>query len=882
MIAALLRLIPAEWRESVERDLAEENARAGRSRWRAHIWIAWQVLRVAIRFRCRPDRSVTLDGRWRGLMVNLSTDLRLAVRALRKQRGSSAAIVMTLALGIGATTAVYAVFNYMLFRPVPGVANADRLITVMFQPPNQPSTIGSASSAVVPAMRAHATGLEGLANRVGSTVAVGAPGLDPVFRSVQFIDAHYLPVLGVTTIVGRLLAPTEADVEGHDVAVISESFWRSTFESDPNVTGRTLTANGVTFNVVGVLRRFRGWGTTRVGQVDVWLPIAAARKVTGDEGYTSTLVGRLQPDASRAIVEQHLRRGYASLAETLPANQRRYVPVVYPGLQAFQMDSVRRSLLDIYWLVLGGAGLMLLLACANAANLLLARATARRRDTALRLAIGAGRWRIVRQFLVEATVLALVAGALGLTISILLTRVVGATPILAFLPPLGDVEIDRRVIGFCLAISTATVFAFGMAPAILGGRVDVHRTLHEGGRAGTASARLRSSLVAIQIAIALVLLSGAGVFARTLANLYSVNLGMDIDGVFELGLQPYRLGYEDTRSSRVIAAVMERLRAGGFDQVALSSPSPLETSFTNVTIGTPLTAKRVNLSAVSPDYFSVLRIPILAGRTFASGEFAGDFGGMPDPDPLPVIANAAMARELFGNGLALGQTFILTRSIGSRTASTRATIIGIVGDTRTQRVQRDPMPRLYSTGPSAFRLRSILVRPRAPEAGALTQIRQIVREVDPALPISFLAPLSQEIADALVEQRIVARMSGLVAVLAAVLAGTGIFALLSYIVGDRAREFGIRLALGATRHALGWQVLRRTVAICVVGLLGGVLLYAWTSQYVASRLYEVRPLDPLTLASAAAALMTAALCASWLPARRAAGVDPVITLGGHL
>src|SRR5262245_33967758 len=183
MIAALLRLIPAEWRESVERDLAEENASAGRSSWRAQAWIGWQVLRIAVRFRWRRDRSSTLDRRWRRPMTNLSTDLRLAVRALRKQPGSSVAIVLTLALGIGATTAVYAVFNYVLFRPVPGVADPDRLITVMFQPPNQPSTIGFASNAVTPALRAHATGLEGLANRVGSTVAVGAPGLDPAFSS---------------------------------------------------------------------------------------------------------------------------------------------------------------------------------------------------------------------------------------------------------------------------------------------------------------------------------------------------------------------------------------------------------------------------------------------------------------------------------------------------------------------------------------------------------------------------------------------------------------------------------------------------------------------------------------------------------------------------
>ena len=383
----------------------------------------------------------------------------------------------------------------------------------------------------------------------------------------------------------------------------------------------------------------------------------------------------------------------------------------------------------------------------------------------------------------------------------------------------------------------------------------------------------------MQIAIALVLLSGAGVFARTLQNLYAVELGMDIDGVFELGLQPYRLGYDDARSSRVIADILDRLRAAGFDQVALSSPSPLESSGTNVTVGAPLPTRRVSLNAVSPGYFSALRIPLLAGRTFTGAEFAGDFGGMPDPDPLPLVANASMVRELFGHGPAVGQSFLLTRFIGGRNVSTLATIVGVVGDTRTQHVQREPIPRLFSAGPSAFRPRSILVRAAQPQTGgALERIRRVARDVDPNLPVSFLAPLGQEIEDALVEQGIVARMSGLVAMLAAVLAGSGVFAMLSYVVGERTREFGIRMALGASRRALGWHVVRRTLMICVGGLVGGVMFYAWSSRFVASRLYEIRPLDPPTLAIAMALLILAALTASWLPARRATSVDPVIVL----
>ena len=882
MIRILLRSIPPEWRESVERDLTEEIARAGYRGWVAHLWLAWQLLRISIRFRWRRDLTSMRNARTRRPFTNLGMDVRLAIRALRRQPGSGAAIVLTLALGIGATTAVYAVFNYVLFRPVPGVADPDRLITVMFQPPAQRSTIGFAASSAVPTLRAHATDLQGLANRMPSTIAIGAGGADPAFSSVEFVDGHYLAVLGARTVVGRLLAANEAEGEGHDLALISESLWRSKFDADANVIGRSLTANGHTFNVIGVLRSFRGWGTTRVGQVDVWLPIAAARKVRSDReagASTSLLVGRLRPNASTAVVEQQLRSGYASLADTLPQTERRYVPVVYPGLQAFQMDSVRRSLLEIYWLVLGGVGLILLLACANAANLLLARAMHRRRDTALRLAVGAGRWRIVRQVLVEAAVLAIAAGGLGLPFSVLLTRAVSSTPILSFLPQLGVVEIDGRVVAFCLAISTATVFVFGIVPAILGGRVDVHRTLHEGGRSVSVSGRLRAGLVAMQIAIALVLLSGAGVFARTLQNLYAVELGMDIDGVFELGLQPYRLGYDDSRSSRVIADILDRLRAAGFDQVALSSPSPLESSGTNVTVGAPLPTRRVSLNAVSPGYFSALRIPLLAGRTFTGAEFAGDFGGMPDPDPLPLVANASMVRELFGHGPAVGQSFLLTRFIGGRNVSTLATIVGVVGDTRTQHVQREPTPRLFSAGPSAFRPRSILVRAAQPQTGgALERIRQVARDVDPNLPVSFLAPLGQEIEDALVEQGIVARMSGLVAMLAAVLAGSGVFAMLSYVVGERTREFGIRMALGASRRALGWHVVRRTLMICVGGLVGGVMFYAWSSRFVASRLYEIRPLDPPTLAIAMALLILAALTASWLPARRATSVDPVIVL----
>jgi predicted permease len=873
-----LRFLPREWRDSVQRDLLEE-ASTRPAVWR-DTWISWQIVRVAARFRLRPGTHSRMAATPAPRPLSgLGSDVRLAIRTLFRQPASTLAIAGTLALGIGATTAIYAVFNFVLFRPVPGVSNNDRLVTVSFHPSNR-NVSAYGSSKALPAMRAGAAaaGLERLGyGCCGDQLAVASPpGTQPTFEQADFVSSQFFDALGVKARLGRLLTDEEADRGSQNVVVISEQFWRGRLGGTERPLGQAIAVNGHPFVIIGVVDRFRGWGhSTRVGETDLWLPMGSQKSVTGEGSSMSSAVGRVRAGSSLGVIEQQLQAAYAGVVHELRPGFGAFMPFVDRGLSPSTRSNA--PALRLYWLLMGAVALLLVLACANAANLLLARAAQRSRDTAVRLAIGAGRWRITRQFLIESLGLSLLAGGLGLGTAMLLTLTLRGMRLLSYFPDIADVEIDGRVVAFCLLVSVATILVFGLLPALSAARTDIHGVLGRGGRGVASSHRLRRGLVVVQIALSLTLVVGAGVLNRSLQNLFAADIGVNLNNIINLDLKPDLLGYSDRRSAQVVSDTMGGLRLAGFRDVAVSYPTPLTLNGSTITVRTAaMSAPQDTLalqSSVSPDYFLVMQIP-LAGRTFTEAE-----RHQPESvNPMPVVLSSTLARDLFGSASAIGRTFEMERYIGMAKLPSTALVIGVAGDTRSGAVRTAPRAQIYYARQSTWRYGAILVRSDEATGATLDRIRRVVRAVDPALPITTLRPLKEEVAEDLSEDRVLARLSAVVALLAALLAATGVVSVISQLVVERTRDFGIRTALGASAGDILGYVLKGVAAQSALGVALGLGLYWGISRWLATRLFGLGALDPITIAAAVMALLAIALVAAVVPARRATRIDPAVAL----
>ena len=797
---------------------------------------------------------------------------------LRTDRWSTAAIAITLALGIGATTATYALFNAMLFRPTPGITGMADVFTVLFQPPTRSATAYGNRQAL-PALRQAATGVESLAYDQGAALAVAAPGdAAPTFQDSLFVTSQFFGSIGARARIGRLLTDEEADTGSANIVVISEPFWKARLGGTPDALGRTLAINGKPFVVVGVIANHRGWSWTssRVGTIDLWLPIGTEKLVTGEVGGLGVLYGRRRRAVPLATIEEQLRAAYANVS--LPARYHAFVPIVYPGIYTPQAEHAEQTGKRLYWLLMAGAGLALLLACANAANLLLARASRRQHETAIRLAIGASRAHIVRRLLVEAAGLALVANVLGLALAILLTRLLSDLRLLSWLPALAEIDIDARVLAFSLGVTSATVVTFALVPALVVSRTNILGVLGRKSRGVAGPPRLRHALVVAQIAVSLTLVAGAGVLNRSLQHLLSVDLGLDAAHVFELSLRPEDIGYDRGKAARIVSDTIDALTRQGVGQVAISSPGPLFSSSATIAVRTDemteLVKRTVADSSISPGYFGLLRIPVVSGRAFTDEEY----GQPASVSPMPVMLNETMARDLFPRQPAVGRTFELERYIGMASPRSIAVVVGVVRDTGSSAVRRPPRPALFHMRQAVYRWPTILVRSDERDGAAMEKIRDVVRGVDPALPITSLKPLGHELGESLSEDRVLARVAGLIALIAMLLASTGVFAVISQVVTERTRDFGIRTALGASAADIMRYVFGRLLRPAALGVVAGVGLYWLSGRWLETRLFAIQPLDPLTVIAAVMAMVTISVTAALLPARRASRIDPVIAL----
>lgn len=810
------------------------------------------------------------------------SDVSQSWRSLIRRPAAPAAIVGILALGIGATDATFAVFNTVLFRPIPGVQNPSGLVTVRVQPKDRSRSFSSFSREHLVAMRAADTGLAGLTSewRGDGWVAVSSDA-EPELIGLAGVARGYFSVLGLRMRLGRALDDADVETPGHRVVVISEHLWQTQFDERADVVGRTILLNGEPFSVAGVVSRYRGWSI--VFKHDLWLPMAEWPTIDRrtkpdklwDQGYFG-FFGRLRAGTTPESVEPRLGAVFAHVDEVAGTARRvPLMPVVYRGVLDISQRSIETRLFEIFRVVGIGAFVVLALACANAANLLLVRTAQRRSELALRAALGGGRWRLMRLLAIESAEQAAAAGALGLAIAIVLAGTLRGTPLLPYLPALDEVGIDGRVLAFSALSSAITLVVFGLAPAWLATSVDPRRLLGESRTIARSTHWLRSGLVAVQVALSLALVVSAVVLYRSLDNLRTQDFGFAPAHVVEVDFNAAERGYDAPRRAQLYRDAVERLAAmPGVEHAGFSSPAPISTSSGSEVVrpweavdAPPIT---VTAGVVSPGYFDTLSIPILGGRDFRADEFMRPAGS----DASPVILSVGLAQKLFGSTLAVGRR--LARGTG---ASARAVdVVGVVGDVKWADLRAEPRLMVYRPTDPDFVYGTLIVRSPQPPDQVIAAVRSVMKALAPGVPLVDAGTLDADLDHQLVEERVIARLMGMVAVIAGLVALAGLYAVVAHLVTERTRELGIRIALGAPLPSIARLVLRPVVVLTLAGAAAGVGVIVLSTKLLATRVYHISPSDPVTVAAVSVALLGAALVAAWRPARRATRIDPVVAL----
>jgi predicted permease len=883
-----VRIIPGRWRDSVERDLLEEATRSGRRGLRLGTWLTIQTLGIAFALAGRSFReSWRTRPHWRSALEGIGLDVRLAWRVMARQPWSTAAIVLILAVGLSASTAAFALFNHVLFRPIPGIANPDELATVYFQPAGRQTTYFSATRDALEAFRSAGTFAALGSSSESLLLVVPRTGADAELVEVEVVTDGYLDALRVQARAGRLLTPDDFAAR-RSVALISEHWWRSRFGGDVSVIGQSISISGHPVVIAGVVADYRGWGALRIGTIDIWIPADAPSVPPRLEfpARVFSLVGRLRPDVPIAIAEQQLRAQFAPYASSVLMRMsvgglstvRPVVPVVYPGVFAIGEARTRGAVAELYPFALGASGLLLLLACANTANLLLARTMTRARDLALRHAVGAGRWRLARGLFVEAALIAGSAIALGVVIGRLLVGLAQGEQLFATGPALDEISLDWRVVVFAVALGGVTILLYGVAPAFAASQSALPRALAHTHRSTRASRRLRGGLVCVQLALAMTLLASAGVLLRSLQNLRHADLGMQPEGVVTFVMNPMRLDYDAERQFGLVRDTIAQLRsAPGIESVAFASPSPFWTGRVPASLKTELTEQApehaISRTVVTADYFSTLGIPLRAGRVFAETEFERT-----RRKESVGILSESLARHLFGGTSAVGRRIHISQAARGWELDRSLDVIGVVGDTRGPNLREPSGFVVYEPAGASMSVAAFFVRSRLPAAETVSRARTTVRRIEPNLPVTGAGSLRDEIDRVLPRERMLALLISGVALLATILGVAGVHAVIAHTVAERAREFGIRLALGASRTAVSAGVLRSVAGLALAGLAAGVVIFAAASRLLASHVYGVSPMDPVTVTAVGVLLVVAALVGAWLPARRATRVDPATAL----
>jgi predicted permease len=801
----------------------------------------------------------------------LRQDLRYALRTLLRAPGFTIVTALTIALGIAGTTSVLGLVNTVLFRPLP-VPQPERLVSLSELRERGPGGPAFSYPEYV-ALRDGTDVFTGLAAQGLATFGLGGEGaVEPA--SGGMVSGNYFAVLGVRPALGRLLLPEDDQVGGATaVAVLSHELWRGRFGADPAVVGRTVRLNAQPVEVVGVAPA--GFTGTVIGMApDLWVPIAARAvlapgmmdRPSGRFSWLQ-LTGRLAPGVTRAQAEERL----GALAREIAAAQTSPRPVTGIALdRAGTAPAMMRGVaIGVLSLLLAAAGLVLLIASTNVAGMLLARSPARRREIAIRRAIGARTPRVLRQLLTESVLLGLLGGGIGIVLSVWVSSLLTAWR--PALPMSGgrialDLGPDLPVLGAALALSLLTGLLFGLAPALQTTRLALLPALQEAGRGSAPRSRLRDGLVVLQIALSLLLLLGAGLFLRALQRAADVDPGFRAEGVTvaSINLDPY--GFDASTGREFHRQLVERLRTEpGVEAVGLSEILPLtgvELTWSVVPPGqTEKESFPINL--VGPDHFAALGIPLLRGRDFGEQDREGT--------PPVAMVNEAFARRYFPGQDAVGQAL----QVGSDATQ----VIGVVGDVRYASLREEPRPMLFFPLAQHYSAAvTIQVRAAGGEATTAAAMQRAVGALNPAVVLTGAQPLSAAIGIAILPQRLAAAAAGLFGLVGLLLAAIGLYGVIAYAVGQRTREIGIRTALGASATDIVRLVLRHALALVGGGILLGLLAGVGATRLLAGFLFGVSPTDPLTMTGVVTLLLGVALLASFLPVRRATRVDPVIAL----
>ena len=834
-------------------------------------------------------------------MNSLWQDLRYGLRGMLRSPGLTAVAVLSLALGIGANTAIFSFVNALIMKMLP-VQNPKALVWfgpgdaqgnnggfpdgdmnlfsyLMYRDIAQRNQVFSGVAAVC----SWQFGLNGIVERSGH--------LEPM--KAQLVSGTYFNVLGVNPILGRTFSDADDQVlGGHPVAVISYGWWTTRFARDPGVIGQTLKIGDTLYTIIGVAPR-EFFGATVGDSPDMWVPLQMMDAISrgphklNDRFYEALdLFARLKPGVSVAEANAGVNTALKALLQEYagPQPSQEHLTDIQKAHIDLRPASTGKSLLRgefaaPLWMLMAIVGIVLLVACANIANLLLARGMMRQREVAVRMALGAGRARLARQLLTESLLLAAMGGAMGVVFAswFLLEMASGGPEIV----PL-DVVLDGRVLGFTIFLSLLTAILFGVAPALRAGRIAPTAVLNAGrsGASGQTRSLLGKAIIVAQVSLSLVLLIGAGLFTRSIINLVNVNTGFNKQNVLLVNLDVHATGYMDeARLAELYRQITERVN---------TVPGVQASSFSIFTFNhgawhdggwpehpTAATKEGVNSSynAVGPGYFAALGLPILEGRGIGEQDTA--------TSPKVAVINETMARKLFPGGAAVGKRF----GMGDSTDPKDIEVIGVVRDAKYLSLSEGPQALAYypytqykpEWGIGLY-LSHFNVRCSGDPKFVASAIRQTFAEINSNLPIVSVETLAQRVDDSVVYPRLVAELSGFFGILAVLLACIGIYGVMSFAVNRRTNEIGIRMALGAAQTDVVRMVMREVVALVAIGVAIGVPAALASDRWAASLLFGLKPSDPFTLASATVLLLGVAALAGYLPARRAASVDPMVAL----
>jgi putative ABC transport system permease protein len=886
---ALLVLYPAVFRRAYGEDMVDtfamdlEHARTVGARFRLAMFVAMDLIRSAARLRWRAAATELRRRRGRGtpglprerkgsMMDTLLQDVRFGLRQFVRRPGFTAIAVLSLALAVGGNSLIYGMVDGFVLHPF-DYPDPDRLVTVGVSFPkvssetNYVETMSPVEAAEIAATQSF---LRTATFDLGNRNLSGGDMPEHVFTALLLDDPF--PVLGVKPALGRGFTKEELAPKAPPVAIISHRIWQSRFGGDPNVLSRPVRIGGTTGSIVGVMPP----GVLLIG-TDLWVPWGADPTTMPRNVRQFTMLARLRPDAPLAQANAELATIAKNVEQTHVGAFKEYAGwrlTATPWAAALLKD-VRSAA----FMLVVAVFFVLLIACVNVANLLLARSTTRQRELAVRLALGAARWRLARQLLTETVLLAAAGAAGGIGLAWFGLRFAGAI-VPAQFQMLGlAAGLNVRVLLWSLLMTVVCALIVGVLPAVKATRTDPHDSLKADGRAGPtrAAGRLRHGLVVVEIALSVVLLLGAALLIRSFLNIQRVPLGYDPKGVLTMRLTLPREGYA---TGEAITGFFERLlqataQAPGVTAAAVASQFPPISPFngrveienaaaTGTTLPTAVT------TIVSRGYFDTMRVPLMAGRRFDDRDLPGSSHA--------IVVNRAFVDRFLSGREPLGARVRINARNGKGAWSE---IVGVVGDTRNQGAASPVKPEIFismEAGRDAWNQLFLLVRSDRPASALLPDVRKAVSAVDAQQPVYAIQTLEEALGVAAFQQRISAVMLVVFAAVALVLAAIGIYGVMSYSVSARTQELGVRLAVGASRRAVMWLVMKQVLALAAIGLAAGIALLVAAGRGLERLLFGVHPGDPGTIAAVVGILAAVALAAAWIPARRASGVDPIQAL----